>query len=96
MRDPAPKLHPTPDRRSDSRPSPAPVSLVGSLQDTRTSLAGDALAFLAAATPTTSLPSSDVAPEDQTDQRGNERQALLRAAITDLKVMDVRLYHDRH
>jgi hypothetical protein len=30
------------------------------------------------------------------DERGIERQVLLRAAITDLKVMDVRLHHDRH
>jgi hypothetical protein len=96
MRHPAPKLHPTPDRHPDSRPSAAPVGPLGSLQDIRASLAGDVLAFLTATTPSPPLPSSDVFLEDQTDQRGSERQALLRAAITDLKVMDVRLYHDRH
>lgn len=96
MRDLAPKFPPTPDRRSDSRPPPTPVNPLDSLQDIRTSLAGDVLAFLTATTPRPPLPHSDVLSEDQTDQRGSERQALLRAAITNLKVMDVRLYHDRH
>jgi hypothetical protein len=90
--------HPSPERTiaSESPSGTLSESPSGSLEDIRTSLAGDVLAFLTATTPRTSLPHGEALTEVNADERVTQRQVLLRAAITDLKVMDVRLHHDRH
>jgi hypothetical protein len=88
---------PAPSSAPSSAPSeaglPRESQEPSSLEDVRMSLAGEVLAFLSSATP-----DSRARPpyEDRSDPRLTERQVLLRAAIRDLKVMDVRLHHDRH
>ncbi|WP_309124400.1 hypothetical protein [Arthrobacter sp.] len=95
MPHPALKLPPTPDHDFPPRPSHDEATALESLTDIRTSLAGDVLAFLTATTTSPPAPQGEVLP-DNADERVTERQVLLRAAIADLKVMDVRLHHDRH
>lgn len=96
MPDPVLKLPPTPDHAFPPRPSHEEVTELGLLTDTRTSLARDVVAFLTATASRPLAPQAEVLSDDHADERVTERQVLLRAAITDLKVMDVRLYHDRH
>lgn len=63
-----------------------------SLEDTRTTLAGDVVQFLAVASPGSDL---DTPSAEHPDPSSMQRQALLRAAVVDLEGMDERLHHAR-
>jgi hypothetical protein len=67
----------------------------------RATLASDVVQILGSGTSTTSGDFSGCLPDDRSSSGAStgaleDRQVLLRAAIRDLKVMDVHLYHARY
>jgi hypothetical protein len=69
--------------------------------DVRATTASNVVQILAVGTSTASGDPSGSLPDDRLSSEASssaleDRQVLLRAAIRDLKVMDVRLYHARH
>ncbi|MEC5198524.1 hypothetical protein RCH21_000748 [Arthrobacter sp. PL16] len=69
--------------------------------DVRATPASDVVRVLAVGTSTTSGDPSGSSPDDRfssglSSSALEDRQVLLHAAIRDLNVMDVRLYHARH
>jgi hypothetical protein len=74
----------------ESVPKPSDVS---SLEDVRTTLAGDVVEFLALSATANGYP--DAVSRDETSASSGQRQVLLRAAVADLDAMDERLHHAR-
>lgn len=78
--------------RNERAPVPEP-SEIESLEDVRTTLAGDVVQFLAVVAPTSGI--RDTASLTNAVAPSGQRQVLLRAAVADLQATDERLHHAR-